>query len=297
MSMILNEIRGAERVRQLSLWRGLPDITPLAGGVSNASFKVTDETGQYVVRFGENYPFHQVDRLREATASHAAFSAGLSPEVVMAEDGILVLRFISGKTLGEADVQADVVRCVEMIQLCHRDMKRKISGQGAIFWVFQILRDYCETLVIAKHRLAHDVPGWRGIIDVLEDAQVPMPIVFGHHDLLPANFIDDGKRLWLIDWEYAAFGTAMFDLANLSSNNSFDAQLDDVLLHTYFHKTPTGELRRAFEAMKVASAMREALWGMVSELHLNAPGVDYENYANTYLARFDALLTSYTERF
>jgi thiamine kinase-like enzyme len=288
---------GAERVRQLSLWRGLQSVTPLAGGVSNASFKVTDETGQYVVRFGDSFPFHQVDRAREVIASRAACEVGLSPDVVLADDGVLVLKFIEGRTFGEPDVRADVVRCVDMVAKCHREMKRKICGQGAIFWVFQILRDYCHTLVAAKHRLAHKVPAWSGIIDRLEDAQVPMPIVFGHHDLLPANFIDDGKRLWLIDWEYAAFGTAMFDLANLSSNNSFDATLDDVLLDHYFATSPSSELRRAFEAMKVASALREALWGMVSELHLNAPGVDYVNYATTYLARFDALHSSYTERF
>jgi aminoglycoside phosphotransferase (APT) family kinase protein len=55
-------------------------------------------------------------------------------------------------------------------------------------------------------------------VDALEAAQAPLPMVFGHHDLLPGNFIDDGKRLWLIDWEYAGFGTAMFDLANLATN-------------------------------------------------------------------------------
>jgi thiamine kinase-like enzyme len=288
---------GAEHVRQLTLWRGLRSVSPLTGGVSNASFKVIDETGQYVVRFGESYPFHQVDRAREVIASRAACDVGLSPNVVMAGDGVLVLTFIEGRTFGEAEVRTDVVRCVELVATCHREMKRKISGQGAIFWVFQILRDYCHRLAAARHRLAHLVPGWINIVDRLEDVQVPMPIVFGHHDLLPANFIDDGKRLWLIDWEYAAFGTAMFDLANLSANNSFDASLDDVMLDTYFLKTPGSELRRAFAAMKVASALREALWGMVSELHLNAPGVDYVDYAKIYLARFDALHSSYTERF
>ena len=52
---------------------------------------------------------------------------------------------------------------------------------------------------------------------------MPLPIVFGHHDVLPTNFMDDGQRLWLIDWEYGAFGTAMFDLASIAANNSFDA--------------------------------------------------------------------------
>ena len=53
---------------------------------------------------------------------------------------------------------------------------------------------------------------------------MPLPIVFGHHDLLPTNFMDDGKRLWLIDWEYGGFGTAMFDLANISANNQFTSR-------------------------------------------------------------------------
>ena len=63
---------------------------------------------------------------------------------------------------------------------------------------------------------------------------MPLPIVFGHHDLLPGNFIDDGKRLWLIDWEYGGFGTAMFDLANLAANGSFSPADDRLLVEAYF---------------------------------------------------------------
>ena len=52
-------------------------------------------------------------------------------------------------------------------------------------------------------------------------------LVFGHNDLLAANFLDDGQRLWLIHWDYAGFNSSWFDLANLSSNNGFDAMRDD----------------------------------------------------------------------
>ena len=97
---------------------------------------------------------------------------------------------------------------------------------------------------------------------------MPLPIVFGHHDLLPGNLMDDGKRLWLIDWEYGGFGTAMFDLANLSSNGEFDAAQDAALLDAYFAGKADANLRRAFAAMKAASALREALWAMVSDVHL-----------------------------
>jgi hypothetical protein len=49
--------------------------------------------------------------------------------------------------------------------------------------------------------------------------------------------------------------------------------------------------------MKTASALREAVWGMVSEIHLAAPGVDYVAYARDYLARYEQVLSDYEERF
>lgn len=286
-----------ERVRALSIWKELKEVRPLKGGVSNASFTVTDATGRYVARVGEDYPCHQVSREREAIASRAAFEAGLSPEVVHTETGLMVVRYLPARTYTEADVRANAGPCVEIVRRCHRDMGRRISGPGAIFWVFQILRDYAHTLKAGNHRNTKDIPRWMKIADELEAVQVPLPIVFGHHDLLPTNFMDDGTRLWLIDWEYGAFGTAMFDLANIAANNSFDEAGERVILETYFGRTPDGGTLRAFHAMKAASALREAVWGMVSELHLNAPGVDYVAYAAEYLGRFERVYGNYTEKF
>jgi len=109
----------AARVRALPIWQGEPQLVPLKGGVSNVSFRVTDSRGSYVARVGGDYPFHQVSREREAIASRAAFAAGLSPELIHAADGIMVLRFIEARTYTEADVRADAVRCVEILRRCH----------------------------------------------------------------------------------------------------------------------------------------------------------------------------------
>lgn len=286
-----------QRVRALPIWQGLKDLVPLKGGVSNASFTVTDATGRYVARVGEDYPFHQVSRDRETIASRAACAAGLSPEVVHTAPGIMVVRYLDARTYAEADVRTNAAACVEIVKRCHREMGRRITGQGAVFWVFQILRDYAHTLKAGKHRHVPDLPRLMAILDDLEAAQAPLPIVFGHHDLLPTNFMDDGHRLWLIDWEYGAFGTAMFDLANIASNNSFDEAGERVILETYFEKRPPPSIERAFYAMKAASAMREAVWGMVSELHLNAPGVDYVTYAAEYLGRFETVYAAYLSNF
>jgi thiamine kinase-like enzyme len=285
------------RVKGLSIWKGDIKIEPLKGGISNASFTVSDAMGKYVVRVGEDYPFHQVSRQREAVASRAAFEAGLSPEILHIEDGLMVLRHIAARTYSESDVRANWAACVDIISRCHREMGGRVAGQGAIFWVFQILRDYALTLKNAEHSRSVEIPRWMKIVDALEAAQVPLPIVFGHHDLLPTNFMDDGKRLWLIDWEYGAFGTCMFDLANIAAANSFDEDLEASMLETYFGSKPNLALSRAFFAMKVAAALREAMWGMISELYLNAPGVDYAAYATEYLGRFEIIYADYQNKF
>ena len=89
----------------------------------------------------------------------------------------------------------------------------------------------------------------------------------------------------------------MFDLANICANNSFSEADQQRLLEIYFERAPDEATQRAFDAMKTASALREAMWGMVSELHLNAPGVDYAAHANEYLGRYERALKTFEDRY
>jgi len=141
------------------------------------------------------------------------------------------------------------------------------------------------------------VPRYLRLAEALEAVQVPLEIVFAHNDLLPANFIDDGERLWLIDFEYAAFSTPMFDLAGIAGNALFAADEDEALLAAYFAAPPSPGLIRSHAAMKCASLLREAMWSMVSEIHLDAPGVDYVAYTAENLERLEAALEDYQSRF
>jgi thiamine kinase-like enzyme len=272
----------AERIERLSCWQSRVALEPLKGGLTNISFVATDSTGKYVVRCGEDIPAHHVFRDRERAVSRAAFEAGLSPEVVHVEPGITVLRFIEGRTFAEADMRANIAGIVALLKTCHHKIGRKLRGPANAFWVFQVIYDYVRLIDADEKYLV--------LSDKLEKTQVPLPMVFGHHDLLPGNVMDDGKRLWLIDWEYGGFGTALFDLANLSSNGSFSAPDDAALLDAYFGGKVTIELKAAFVAMKAASLLREALWAMVSDVHLKTPGVNYQAHAQEYLKRLDHLL-------
>ena len=69
------------------------------------------------------------------------------------------------------------------------------------------------------------------------------------------------------------------------------------MLAEYFDGKPDGGLVRSHAAMQCASLLREAMWSMVSELHLSAPGADYVAYTADNLARLDAALDNYQKTY
>ncbi|HUF87597.1 MAG TPA: choline/ethanolamine kinase family protein [Thermohalobaculum sp.] len=285
------------RIEALGIWQGPVTWEPLHGGLSNESFTARDRRGRYVVRFGRDFPFHHVWRAREAMVARAAHTAGFAPEVIHTAPGIMVARFIEGRTCGAGDVRANIARIAALVRRFHDQMPRHVSGPAFLFWPFHVIRDYARTLEAGGSRMAPRMPEFLALAGEMERAQVPMPIVFGHHDLLPANFIDDGARLWLIDFEYAGFGTAMFDLAGIAANAGFDAGEAEALLATYLGTAPDAALLRSHAAMQCASLLREAMWSMVSELHLDAPGADYVAYTAANLDALDAALAAWRARF
>jgi thiamine kinase-like enzyme len=283
-----------ERVKALPLWRVPVQPEPLGGGITNLNFTVSHHGERFVVRVGDDIAVHQVMRFNERAASQAAFRAGISPEVVYAEPGFLVIRFIDGKTLGAADVRAPATleRILPLIARVHRDMPAQVRGPALVFWVFHVLRDYGHTLREGLSRHLPRLPELLAIAEQLERDVGPVQLVYGHNDLLPANFIDDGARLWLIDWDYAGFNSPLFDLANLASNNGLSPEQEAWMLEAYFGRPADGELRRNYSAMKCASLLRETLWSMVSELHSKL-AFDYPAYTADYLSRFEQALAAH----
>ncbi|WP_378944728.1 phosphotransferase [Mesorhizobium sp. ANAO-SY3R2] len=282
-----------DRVRALPLWNGAVTISPLKGGISNESWLVEDRNGRHVVRFGKDYPFHHVFRDREVMVARAAYEAGFAPKLHYAEPGVMVTEFLGAKTYDADDVRANATRIARLIRRFHDEMPRHVSGAGFMFWAFHVIRDYARTLQAGNSRMTAELPRYLATADRLERAQAPLPIIFSHNDLLPANLLDDGKRLWLIDFEYAGFSTPMFDLAGAASNAGMTAEESEELLRVYFGGEPSFEIRRSHAAMQCASLLREAMWSMVSELHLNAPGVDYVAYTTENLERLSAALETY----
>ena len=285
-----------KKAASLACWRGKVDPRPLGGGITNTNFTVVEGAGKYVVRIGDDIPLHQISRSNELAASKAAFAAGLSPEVVHSEPGALVLRFIEGRTFTPEDVRdpRNHDALIELIKRCHREMPRHFRGPAAIFWVFQVVRDYAHALREGASRHLPLLPRLLADSEKLEQAVCPVDIVFGHNDLLAANFLDDGKRLWLVDWDYAGFNSPLFDLGNLVSNSELEDGARDALAEAYFEKPMTDELRRRLAAMTAASLLREATWSMVSEIHSKLD-FDYAGYTAENMRRYEAAYAAWRD--
>lgn len=280
--------------RDLAFWQGKVEPRPIKGGITNANFLVEDLTGRYFVRVGEDIPIHGVMRFNETAASRAAAACGLSPEVVYQATGALVFRFIEARTLGTEDVRprAMLERILPLLRTCHREIPKHVRGPVLIFWVFHVVRDYAHTLKAGNSRHLADIPALLAMAAELEHAVGPVDIVFGHNDLLPSNFMDDGKRLWLIDWDYAGFNSPLFDLSNLASNNEVAEADERWLLESYFERALSGQLWRSYRAMKCASLLRETMWSMVQEIHSELD-FDYVAYTADYRGRLDRMYAEF----
>lgn len=280
----------------LACWRGPVEPVPLAGGITNANFVVADAGRRYVVRVGADLPVHHVLRWHELAASRAAQAAGVSPAVVHAEPGALVLELVEGRTLTPADVRdrRQLGRIVELVRRAHRDIPRHLRGPGLAFWVFHVVRDYAASLREGDSRWSPELPALLARAERLERAVGPIELVFGHNDLLAANLIDDGRRLWLIDWDYAGWNSPLFDLGGLASNSELPEADRLWLLEAYFGRPAGDGLRRQAQAMLTASLLREAMWSMVSELH-STVGFDFAAYASENLARFERAWAAFAE--
>jgi len=282
------------RIAGLPCWQAEIDIEPLSGGMTNLNYKVTDGGEQYVVRFGEDDPVHLISRENEVASCQAAFEIGVSPELVHHEAGILVVRFIEGKVFEEADVRVDqnLERIVALLKRFHREVPVHFNGVAVMFWVFQVLRHYHNLLLQGKSAHTARLPELANIGAELEAAVGPVEIVFGHNDLLPANFIDDGDKIWLIDFDYAGFNSPLFDLSNLASNNELSDLQEREMLEQYFDAAPDRATLCSYHAMKCASLLRETMWSMVSELNSRVD-MDFADYTQKNLARFESVYAEY----
>lgn len=274
------------KIKSLPIWKNLENIEPLEGGITNLNFLVSDSGSKSVVRLGSDIPEHLVYRSNEIIVSEAAYQIGVSPKLIYNEPGVLVLEFIESKTLEPKTVRENLNKIVPIIRKIHDEIPNKLSGQPQIFWVFYVIKYYSNYLLNNNSSHISLIPSLLKKAEKLEKLSSPREIVFGHNDLLAANFLDDGSKIWVVDWEYGGFNDPLFDIGGLSSNNDLDENLENEVLEIYFKEKPSKDLIIKYNAMKTASLLRETMWSMVSEITSKIE-FNYAEYTSDNLKKFE----------
>ena len=274
------------KIKSLPIWKNLENIEPLEGGITNLNFLVSDSGSKSVVRLGSDIPEHLVYRSNEIIVSEAAYQIGVSPKLIYNEPGVLVLEFIESKTLEPKTVRENLNKIVPIIRKIHDEIPNQLSGQPQIFWVFYVIKYYSNYLLNNNSSHISLIPSLLKKAEKLEKLSSPREIVFGHNDLLAANFLDDGSKIWVVDWEYGGFNDPLFDIGGLSSNNDLDENLENEVLEMYFKEKPSKDLIIKYNAMKTASLLRETMWSMVSEITSKIE-FNYAEYTSDNLKKFE----------
>jgi thiamine kinase-like enzyme len=272
-------------------WATVPGLTvaPLGGGITNLNYRVEAAGEAYVVRIpGENTAHLGIDRRREHACTVAAHASGVAPAVVafLGDSGVLITRLIQGSGLTEEEM-----RTPEMLRRVAATLRRYHTGApfpGA-FSPFRVVREYLAVAGPHGAPLPEHFDRMLAHADRLEAAlgepETPRPC---HNDLLTANFLDDGERLWILDWEYAAMGDIFFDLGNFAAHHQLPDAAQDTLLDAYFGRVTPGA-RARLRLTKIISDLREAMWAMV-QVAVSRLDCDFVAYGQKYFDRYAAHL-------
>ena len=269
------------------VWPGREaEIEVLGGGITNRNFKVAVDGGTYVLRVGgKDTELLGIDRRAEHDASLAAAAVGVGPEVIafVEPEGYLVTRFIEGEV-----VVPEALREPEPIRRVAQALRAVHAGPPipARFDSFRVVEAYAATAAAHGVSVPQAYERARVTAAEVEQARGPVPERPCHNDLLTANFIDDGGRIRIVDWEYAGMGDVYFDLANFAINNALPAEETTELLRAYFGDS-SPEHQRALTLMRFMSDFREAMWGVVQQA-LSDLEFDFAAYAEQHFERLEA---------
>jgi len=264
-----------EVVTKIPDWKNKKlSITPLSGGLTNSNFKVDVDGSSYFVRVpGASTELLAINRENEHYNSKAAHAAGVGPKVLhyLPEYCVMVLEFINGKTmskdsLNEAGMPARMAQAIRKLHAGPRFLTD--------FNMFRLTEYYLQLCSERDIKIPDGylerMPG----IAIIEQAMSvnPLSTVPCNNDLLAENYIDDGKNLWMIDYEYSGNNDPTFELGNTCQEMQFsDAQIEEVCA-SYFGEATTDKIAR----MKLNMIMSDVGWGLWAAIQAKVSTIEFD---------------------
>jgi thiamine kinase-like enzyme len=255
----------------------------LGGGITNHNVKVTRPEGVFVLRVaGKETGLLGIDREVEHAATLAAAGVGVGPRVVgfVEPEGWLVTEFIEGSIPPPEKLRQpeQLARVATALRAFHEGPA--IPGR---FETLEVVEAYRDTALARGATLPEAFATAHGLARRIAALRADAPRRPCHNDLLNANFLDDGARLRIVDWEYAGMGDPFFDLANFSINHELDADGRASLLQAYTGEAGDEDLA-TIDLMRFMSDFREAMWGVVQGV-VSELDFDFAAYAAEHFER------------
>lgn len=261
------------------------------GGLTNLVFRA----GQYCLRIPGKGTEEYINRANEAVAAKEAARAGVSPQVLHFDDasGVMVTRFVEGAVT----MTPQTFRTREGSPGRAGKAFRQLHDSGAAFpfrfELFSMIDDYLAILSTRDVELPdgyHDIVREAGAVRQALAAHPVSPVAC-HCDPLCENFLDTGKRMWIVDWEYSGMNDPMWDLGDLSVEGGFDAAQDEEMLAAYFGGEAGAADRGRMVIYKAMCDLLWTLWGLIQLANGN-PADDFRAYADGRFARCKTLMAS-----
>ncbi len=249
-------------------------ISPLSGGLTNSNFKVDVDGTPYFVRVpGANTELLAVNRENEYYNSKAAFAAGVGPKVVhyIAEYNVMVLEFLTGKTmsmdsLNRAGMPARMAQTIKKLHAAPRFLTD--------FNMFRLTEYYLQICDEQGITIPDGYLERMSIIATIEQAMSvkSLATVPCNNDLLAENYIDDGKKLWLIDYEYSGNNDPTFELGNTCQEMQFNAAQIKEVCAAYFGEATADRIAR----MKLNMIMSDVGWGLWAAIQAKISTIEFD---------------------
>jgi thiamine kinase-like enzyme len=250
------------------------EVSELSGGLTNTNYLVSAGGVKHVVRIpGHSTELLAVDRTNERHNAAAAARTGVSPRIVeyLEDWSVMVLEFIEGDTMtGEA--------------LRTPEQARRIADSLGRLHTASRFRDDFDMFRLTKFYLGvcneHHVPIPDRFHDRLEQvaeieravAADSMAAVPCHNDLLAENYIDDGRQLWIVDFEYSGNNDPCFELGDTAQECGFDQELRALLCEAYFGEFRPDRLAR----MNLQALMADVGWTLWAAIQAKISSIDYD---------------------
>lgn len=266
-------------------------VEDLSGGLTNRNLKVTAPAGAVVVRLSAGATsLLAIDRDNEHANSRAAATAGVGAPVLdyLPGEGVLVVGFLPGRTLTDTDLADPVVlgRVAHSCRILHAG-----SRFVADFDMFDIQRRYLQIVQAHGFRVPPRYLEFGPAVERIECALAVRrePTVPCHNDLLAANLIDDGARIWIIDYEYSGNNDACFELGNLWSEA--DLSLDHLaeLVGQYYGRTLLNKIARA----RLFGLMSKYGWTLWASIQHSASTMDFD-FWSWGMEKYDRVVAEFT---